>query len=388
MVARDNLRFKNIYLFDDFRYNCLGKFGIWELMAKANDPNNFPKGFHDALSSLAISQESFQGISALSASLRHYTENNTSIIDQVMNLSALSSSVLEGVKISPLPEISKIFANQSNLSVFENIKPSPIFEQINAANLSISKLVKAFDIPNISELIQQNNFQSVAWKQQFKAIDEIAGSLHRYDLVLQSHLADISKFSALSQISLSHLALEGFIGNSLRVNTSIQGILQNTFIDFAKSYSKLFASLSNNPASLISLPPSISRYSAVEFFNGVRVAEAVTVGSNEFELNSELEEEIHQLEKDIRQEIEASLEELIGNLNVKLVILLHGARQSLESTNPDKVRHFATSLRELFTHVLHTLGISVKKEFHLSGGDSNIPFRQEFRTIPERLTSL
>jgi hypothetical protein len=73
--------------------------------------------------------------------------------------------------------------------------------------------------------------------------------IHRYDLVLQSHLADISKFSALSQISLSHLALEGFVGNSLRVNTSIQGILQNKFIDFAKSYSKLFASLSNNPAS-------------------------------------------------------------------------------------------------------------------------------------------
>jgi hypothetical protein len=67
------------------------------------------------------------------------------------------------------------------------------------------------------------------------------------------------------------------------------------------------------------------------------------------------EGEIHHLEKDIQQETESSLEELIGKLNVELMVLLHGARQSLESANPDKVRHFATSLRELFTHVLHAL---------------------------------
>lgn len=325
-------------------------------MVKADDPNNFPKVIyetHESLNSLAISQEAFKGISALSDSLRLYTDQNRSIIDQAIKASALSSSVLEDIKLTSLSEISKIFASQSNLSGFEKMKTSPIFEQVNAANLSISKLLKAVDSSNISKLMQQNTLQSVAWKLQFKAIDAIAGSFHRYDLVLQSHLADISKFSALSQISLSHLSLEGSVGNSLRVNTSVQDILQNTFIDFAKSYSNLFASLSDNPAFLISLSPSISRYSAVEFFNGVRVAEAVTVESEESDLG--FEEEIHQLGKDIQQETESSLEELIGNLNVELMGLLHGARQSLESINPDKVRHFATSLRELFTHVLHAL---------------------------------
>lgn len=68
-----------------------------------------------------------------------------------------------------------------------------------------------------------------------------------------------------------------------------------------------------------------------------------------------MEEETHQVEKDVQQETESAIEELLGKLNVELMRLLHGARQSLESTNPDKVRHFATSLRELFTHVLHTL---------------------------------
>ena len=291
----------------------------------------------------------------LSEQLRLSTEQNRSIFDRAIKASALSSSVIENLRRSSLPENSKIIASISNLTALDKIKLSPTFEQVNAANLSISKLLKAVDSSKISKLMQQGTLPSAAWKQQFKEIDTIPGSLHRYDLVLQSHLADISKFSGLSQISLSHLAREGFLGNALRRETSIQGVLQNTFIDFGKSYSKLFASLSDNPASLISLPPIVSRYSAVEFFNGVRLAEAVTIQSDEFELDFEFEEEIHQLEKYVQQDTESVLEELLGKLNVELMRLLHGARQSLESTNPDKVRHFAISLRELFTHVLHTL---------------------------------
>jgi hypothetical protein len=149
--------------------------------------------------------------------------------------------------------------------------------------------------------------------------------------------------------------LSNYVGSSLRVNIPIQDIVQNIFVDFAKSYSNLFSSFGNSPESLIALPPNISRYSAIEFFIGVRVAEAVTVEREKNELNLEFEEEIHQLENSIQQETASSLEELIGSLNVELLILLHGARQSLESSNPDKVRHFATSLRELFTHVLHAL---------------------------------
>jgi hypothetical protein len=324
-------------------------------MVNPNDPNNFQKNLHKSLNSPAFSQESFKGILDLSEQLRLYTEQNRSIFDQAIKASALSSSVIENLRRFSLPENSKIIASLSNLTALEKIKPSPTFEQVNAANLSISKLLKAVDSSKISKLMQQGTLPSAAWKQQFKEIDTIPGSLHRYDLVLQSHLADISKFSALSQISLSHLALEGFLGNALRIETSIQGVLQNTFIDFGKSYSKLFASLSDNPASLISLPPIVSRYSAVEFFNGVRIAQAVTIQSDEFELDFELEEETHQVEKDVQQETESAIEELLGKLNVELMRLLHGARQSLESTNPDKVRHFATSLRELFTHVLHTL---------------------------------
>lgn len=325
-------------------------------MANANDPNNFLKGFNECLNSAILSQEALKGISALSNSLTTYTEQNKSIIDQAIKAGGIRSSILEGMKISILSEeASRILASQSILNASDKIKFSQILEQANTANLSISKLLREVNSSNISKLIQQAALQSNEWKKQFQALDKIAGVSQRYDLVLQSYLAEASKFSALSQISLSHLALEGVVGNALKAELSIQSSLQRTFTNFATSYSKLFTSLSNNPASVLSLPPAVPRYSAIEFFNGVRVAKSVTVESDEFSIESKLEEETHQLENYTQQETESTLEELLRNLNADLIVLLDGARQCLESKNPDKVRHFATSLRELFTHVLHIL---------------------------------
>src|SRR5919202_2944610 len=118
-------------------------------MVKANDPNNFPKGFYEYLNSPIFSREVLKGISALSDSLKIYAEQNKSIVEQVIKASTLRSSMLEGMKLSALPEASRIIASQSNLNALEKINPSPIFEQVNAANLSISKLLREVDSSNI-----------------------------------------------------------------------------------------------------------------------------------------------------------------------------------------------------------------------------------------------
>ncbi|MBE9118911.1 hypothetical protein IQ249_23770 [Lusitaniella coriacea LEGE 07157] len=324
-------------------------------MAQVNNPDKCPKGFNDNLNLPMFSQKSLKGISTLSDSLKVYAEQNKSIVDQVVKASDLRSSILEGMKPFALSEASRILANSSNLNAFEKIKSSLMLEQVNTANSSISKLLREVDSSNIIKLIQQTTFQSAVWKKQFQSIDKIADVSQYYALGVHSHLAEVSIFSALSQISLSHLFLEGVMGSVLKVELPTQRVLQRTLTNFAKSYYNLSASLSDNPASIISLPPVASQCSAVEFFNGVRVAESVTFESGKFERESELEEEIYKIEKDIQQETESILEELLARLDVKLVALLHGAMQSLESGNPDKVRHFSISLRELFTHVLHTL---------------------------------
>jgi Predicted pPIWI-associating nuclease len=50
-----------------------------------------------------------------------------------------------------------------------------------------------------------------------------------------------------------------------------------------------------------------------------------------------------------------AFEVLLSNLDPDLLSLLGGARGALTSSNPDRVRHFSSSLRELFTQVLHRL---------------------------------
>src|SRR5262249_47466378 len=46
---------------------------------------------------------------------------------------------------------------------------------------------------------------------------------------------------------------------------------------------------------------------------------------------------------------------LISDLNPELTHLLNGAREAYASRHTDYVRHFVTSYRELFTHILHAL---------------------------------
>jgi hypothetical protein len=321
-------------------------------MAKANDPNDFLKGFHQPI----FTREDLKGIFALSESIMNYTEQNRSVLDQALKASSLNRSILENVNLSALSEFSKVINSQNifaSAQKFE-LKKSSILDRINTTNLLIAKLVEAVDSSSISALLKNTNLPSHTWNKQFQSIAAISESLPRYDVVLQSHLAEISKFSALSQISLSRLSLES-LGNALEVNPSVQNILQNTFTNFTKSYAELFASFGDNLSSIISLPPIVSGYPSVEVFNGVSIAEVVTVEPDVSEIDSEFEEERQQLQVDNQEETEGILEELLGKLNAELIIMLHGARHSLESTNPDRVRHFATSLRELFTHVLQRL---------------------------------
>jgi len=59
--------------------------------------------------------------------------------------------------------------------------------------------------------------------------------------------------------------------------------------------------------------------------------------------------------KRVTIELGNALEEFLLALHPGLLNIVEGARQALNSSNPDRVRHFTTSLRELFTHVLHEL---------------------------------
>jgi hypothetical protein len=143
------------------------------------------------------------------------------------------------------------------------------------------------------------------------------------------------------------------VGGILAIQDTVRDSLQRVFLDFSRSYSLLTGSIERQPTFLVAVPPIISRLPAVEFFNGTNVIDVITTARTE--KDSELEEERQETSEEVRRETEDRLELLLAELNKELVTPLQGARQTIESDNPDRIRHFSTSLRELFTHVLHLL---------------------------------
>ncbi len=298
-----------------------------------------------------IPPETLKRFLAVSESLQRYMEQNSRIFKEVIKTSAVHDSILEKINLSASLEASKILDAQIRSLELNKVFQSPALELANTVNLSIGRLFEATDVIRVNELLKQVALPPRIWEEQLQAIAKVVGEFPRYDLALQSHLAEISKLSVLSQATVSRLVWEN-IGNALDVQSPIRSVLQNSFLDFTQSYSKLFDSWEKQPSFVLLLPPIVSKFPAIEFYNGVDVVDSITIRHHE---DIEFQEEKRWIEEEVRKETEDRLEALLVRLNAELIVLLRGARQSLDSANPDHARHFATSLRELFTHVLHTL---------------------------------
>ena len=308
-------------------------------------PSTLPKA--------VIPPEALKGFIELSASIQPYLEQNRQIIEQFAREAAFQKSIIEKLNlnlVAPI-EVRRLLDEQIKYLDLHKAFQSPALELANTVNVSIARLLAETSIPAINDLLKQIAFPSDAWRERLRALDEAAAAFAHHHLALQSHLADIARYSVLSQASLSRLPWDE-IGNALDVQAPIRRVLQDTFVDFTQTYSRLFGSFQEDPTIVALLPPIASKLSAVEYFVGVEVVDAITIKPTE---DIDFLKEKQEATEEVRGETGDRLETLLGKLNRDLITPLYGARQSLDSSNPDRVRHFAVSLRELFTHVLHTL---------------------------------
>lgn len=300
-----------------------------------------------SLSLPPILPESLNNFMALSESLTHYIEQNQRVFGQLAEMTGIYRSIDTHL----LSEAVKIASTQIRLIDYSKILSSPVLEIASSINQSLERLL-AVDAKQISEMLVQTTTLSNVWKEQLRQLDGIAENLRRYDLIWRSHVIDVSRFSILSETLMSRISWE-YVGDILAIQDTIRDSIQRVFLDFSRSYSILFGSIERQPTFLVALPPIVSRLPAVEFFNGTNVIDVITTARTE--KDPELEEERQETSEEVRRETEDRLEILLAELSQELVTPLQGARQTIESDNPDRIRHFATSLRELFTHVLHLL---------------------------------
>ena len=117
----------------------------------------------------------------------------------------------------------------------------------------------------------------------------------------------------------------------------------------SNSYDHLWKALEINPISVVDFSPIMIQQPSTDFYFATRLSYLIT----EQRPSARKDEETF-LETN-HQRTNSFLCELLPQLDPALLILYQGAITSLDSNNPDKQRHVAVSLRELFTHILHIL---------------------------------
>ena len=137
------------------------------------------------------------------------------------------------------------------------------------------------------------------------------------------------------------------LGAAINASASFQQSLRLGLDKFTSSYNKLFDFINNRPTIIAKLTPVVTQLSPVEVFREADLLKKITILKDEQETSDS--DEVSIVPK------EHSLEDWLHKLEPGLVKILRGAREALISSNADRARHVATSIRELFTHVLHRL---------------------------------
>jgi hypothetical protein len=168
-----------------------------------------------------------------------------------------------------------------------------------------------------------------------KSIESISAAHSTSRLFASLDTTRLLQTSLSSQVRLLELG-RNTLGSRIGATTALTNDIAAKLSNLTGSYRSVIDSLAEFPRDNV---PFISIYTPKEYACELDVIQGISVPADE-------EYEAEPLSP-IAYELES--------YDDRLCALLEGARQSLNSENPEKARHVTTSVRELFTHVLHGL---------------------------------
>jgi len=220
-------------------------------------------------------------------------------------------------------------------------------KSIIQANSNITKIFDSLRFPTelLTKRIQEQQLQ---WANGIKPL--LSATEHMADIgrSFENQFTEITKLSTLSQQVFERLQWKDF-GSLLETKLSVQDQLKSPFIKMSNSYEHLWRALEINPISVVNFSPIMVEQPSTDFYFATRLSYLVT--EQQPSVNKDEEtflETNHQITNSF-------LCKLLPQLDPEFLILYQGAIASLNSNNPDKQRHVAVSLRELFTYILHAL---------------------------------
>lgn len=205
------------------------------------------------------------------------------------------------------------------------------FDDLTRVNAKLTSLVTAASITDssLSKVFADHNVMrdSIAAIASHSSVTNLLSSLDTTRLL---------HTSLNSQYRLLQLEAVSF-GSRIDASALFANDLTSQFGKLTRSYRDLVDCIPAIPEAYV---PFVTTHAPVEYSRELDVLEVISVD-------------------DVKGEKEVvglpSVDDELAIFDDKLLILINGARQSLTSDNPDRPRHVTTSVRELFTHILHRL---------------------------------
>ena len=281
---------------------------------------NFPIYKNHLKSNIGLIQDKLYGLNSLPSLLPSISQ----VKSQLPYLTNSRDAILSMSKLASQSTISSLATSIAN-----NYKP-----WLSANIINIAK-----NNPNSLASICINDFG--------KTLSQIIGPHNLTALTLQTGILKNNQFSTYAEKSLFSITKENF-GSRISLIGDSKVQLDNSILKFLESYAKLTKSFEVSPTTYTSINPTISRLVPIEYFSAANLVEVISVEEDVI-----LEEE--GLKDEIQYENEVDLNTFLSKLDKGLYSMWLGAIQAYHSDNPDRIRHFSSSLRELYTHVLHII---------------------------------
>jgi hypothetical protein len=276
-------------------------------------------------------------------------ENPVFLQDMVRGISGLRSVIQKdyipmlnglGESISALKTMQEQLSKNFPILTFE----SSLLKSIREANLFMSTTLESYK-PFYNIAIQIG-------KDQRKWVGSLASSIGAIPqaaeiaFALRKNISTVINSALLTQQTIARFDLKS-IGESFNLGLNSQLTLCKSITEMVNTYRNFWNTLNIDPQKFFSMPLAATQIPNTEMNITIYQAEISRKSPMIF---PEQEEFIVAIEPS-----ELSVIESISLIDATLVKLYKGAIESYKSNNPDRIRHCTTSLRELFTHVLHKL---------------------------------
>jgi uncharacterized protein YukE len=221
---------------------------------------------------------------------------------------------------------------------------SRLARKIREANFQMGAALSA--LRPYEQFVKRLKKEHFKWLTSLETSIGVSPCLIDIGFMLSKDISLISKSALLTQRTVARLDFEA-LGAATKASKEISSVVGQRIVDMAESYSQMWERFKTNPYVLFDVPRAVFKIPPLEVYLAVHEAE-ISTG----------EEIISSEEKKFLAEVKPSQKaicEALKSLDERLVQLYEGAKEAIYSNNVDKVRHATTSLRELFTQVLHKL---------------------------------